>query len=246
MRKRGPQADRLKNGVRGGLLSRAWLVGIISAHVGVLPIFLRFAAGDSYGCWGWKHYYCFGFAHRGLRGIDVCQSGFEVDGWGEAEFCAEFSPPAAGVARGGRAEYVAADGLSSEQRKVVIAGLVQSRAISDVRQRQVDGLLADVGQQVIQLSADNLTTDRVAAYVTDVRSIPSGSGGPPDDLFILGSGRLQVSDESRGLFCGRQSIGDSVAWGKLHGFIRNASGVGAGRGGCGSRAELISGWAGDE
>jgi hypothetical protein len=105
------------------------------------------------------------------------------------------------------AEYVAADGFSSEQRKVVIAGLAQARAISDVRQRQIDGLLADVGQQVIQLSADNLTTDRVAAYVTEVRSIPNGSGGPPDDLFILGSGRLQVSDESAVFFAGDNPSG---------------------------------------
>jgi hypothetical protein len=114
-------------------------------------------------------------------------------------------PPLASPAAG--AEYVAADGLSAEQRKIVIAGLVQARAISDVRQRQVDGLLADVGQQVIQLSADNLTTDRVAAYVTEVRSIPSGSGGPPDDLFILGSGRLQVSDESAVFFAGDSPSG---------------------------------------
>jgi hypothetical protein len=105
------------------------------------------------------------------------------------------------------AEYVAPDGLSAEQRRVVIAGLVQARAISDVRQRQIDGLLADVGQQVIQLSADNLTTDRVASYVTEVRNLPSASGGPADDLFILGSGRLQVSDEMAVFFAGDNPSG---------------------------------------
>ncbi len=97
-------------------------------------------------------------------------------------------------------EYIAPNGLSAGQRQIVIAGLSQVRPLSLARQKQVDGLLADVGQQVILLSADNLTTDRIVAYVTDVRSIPNGSGGPPDDLFILGSGRLQVSDDNAVFF----------------------------------------------
>ncbi len=126
-------------------------------------------------------------------------------GAGQASALSSAPLPPAPVAA--NAEYVAADGFSSEQRKIVIAGLVQARAISDVRQRQVDGLLADVGQQVIQLSADHLTADRVAAYVTEVRSIPSGSGGTADDLFILGSGRLQVSDESAVFFAGDSPSG---------------------------------------
>ncbi|MGD0541901.1 MAG: hypothetical protein ABSB33_10320, partial [Tepidisphaeraceae bacterium] len=73
--------------------------------------------------------------------------------------------------------------------------------------RQLDALLADVGQQVIQLSADNLTTDRVEAYVTEVRDIPSGPGRPADDLFILGSGRLQISDQSAVFFAGNSPSG---------------------------------------
>ncbi len=104
-------------------------------------------------------------------------------------------------------EYVAPDGLSASQRKIVIAGLSQARALSDARQKQIDGLLADVGQEVIQLSADNLTAERVTAYVTEVRNIPSGSGGAADDLFILGSGRLQVSDESAVFFAGDSPSG---------------------------------------
>ncbi|HEX4055551.1 MAG TPA: hypothetical protein VHX86_14900 [Tepidisphaeraceae bacterium] len=98
------------------------------------------------------------------------------------------------------AEYVAPNGLSASQRQIVIAGLSQVRPLSIARQKQVDGLLADAGQQVIGLSPDNLTTDRVVAYVTDVRNFPNASGGPPDDLFILGSGRLQVSDENAVFF----------------------------------------------
>ncbi|MGD0464391.1 MAG: hypothetical protein ABSB74_18055 [Tepidisphaeraceae bacterium] len=130
---------------------------------------------------------------------------------GRATSVVNSAPPP--LATAAIAQYVAPDGLSAGQRKIVIAGLCQVRPLSDARQKQLDALLADVGQQVIQLSADNLTTDRVAAYVTDVRNIPngsggpSGSGGPADDLFILGSGRLQISDQSAVFFAGNSPSG---------------------------------------
>jgi hypothetical protein len=103
-------------------------------------------------------------------------------------------PPAAST------EYVAPQGLSSSQRRIVIDGLQQVRTISPERETQLDGLLADVGQNIIRISANNLTTDRVVAYVTEVRNMPSGSGGMPDDIFILGSGRLQLSDKGAVFF----------------------------------------------
>jgi hypothetical protein len=102
--------------------------------------------------------------------------------------------PPTGVTHTAGSEYVAPQGLSSAQRRIVIDGLEQVRSISADREKELDGLLADVGQSVIRISPDYLTTDRVAAYVTDTRNIPSGSGGAPDDMFILGSGRLQLTD----------------------------------------------------
>ena len=98
------------------------------------------------------------------------------------------------------AEYVAPQGLSAAQRRIVINGLEQARPITETREKQLDGLLADVGQNVIRISGDSLTADRVVAYVTEVRDMPSGSGGPADDLFILGSGRLQLSDSGAVFF----------------------------------------------
>ena len=109
------------------------------------------------------------------------------------------TPPAPAVVQA-RPEYVGPQGLSASQRQAVIDGLARVHALSDGRQKQVDGLLAYVGQLVIQLSAENLTAERVATYVTDVREIPSGSGGEPDDMFILGSGRLQISDDNAVFF----------------------------------------------
>jgi hypothetical protein len=97
-------------------------------------------------------------------------------------------------------EYVGPQGLSASQRQAVIDGLSQVHALSETRRKQLDGLLADVGQNVIRLSPENLTAQRVATYTTDVREIPSGSGIAPDDMFILGSGRLQISDDNAVFF----------------------------------------------
>jgi hypothetical protein len=118
---------------------------------------------------------------------------------------AMMTPPArvnapAPAANHGHSEYVGPQGLSSSQRLVVINGLSHVHAISDTRQKQLDGLLADVGQSVIQLSPENITPDRIATYVTDVREIPSSSGGEPDIMFMLGSGRLQLSDQNAVFF----------------------------------------------
>ncbi len=109
------------------------------------------------------------------------------------------TPPAPVVVQA-QSEYVGSQGLSASQRQIVINGLSQVHALSDTRQKQLDGLLADVGQEVIRLSPENLTADRVVAYATDVREIPSGSGGEPDDMFTLGSGRLQISDDDAVFF----------------------------------------------
>jgi hypothetical protein len=97
-------------------------------------------------------------------------------------------------------EYVGPQGLPAVERQIVIDGLSKVHSLSDARQKQLDGLLADVGQQIIRLSPDNLTAERVATYATDVREIPSGSGGEPDEMFILGSGRLQISDANAVFF----------------------------------------------
>jgi hypothetical protein len=104
-------------------------------------------------------------------------------------------------------EYVAPQGLSANQRQIVIQGLSQVRTLSEARQKQLDGLLADVGREVVEISPQYLTIERVAAYVTDVREMPSGSGGAADDLFILGSGRLQISDNGAVFFPGNSPSG---------------------------------------
>jgi hypothetical protein len=97
------------------------------------------------------------------------------------------------------AEYVAPNGLSAQQRAVVIEGFAQVRRLSPARRDQLDALLADGGKNVIVLSMNGLTADRVANYITEVRQMPSSSG-PPVDMFILGSGFVQISDQNAAFF----------------------------------------------
>jgi hypothetical protein len=108
--------------------------------------------------------------------------------------------PMPAVVHQAQAEFVGATGLSSGQRQAVIDGLVRMHELSDARRQQLDALLADDGQDIIRLSPENLTADRVAAYATGVSEIPSGSGATPDVMFMLGSGRLQLSDQEAVFF----------------------------------------------
>jgi hypothetical protein len=96
-------------------------------------------------------------------------------------------------------EYVAPAGLSSSDRAIVIDGLNQVRRISPPRREQLDALLADAGQRVILVSMNGITPERIATYVTSVEQMPSSSG-PPSDIFVLGSGRLEVSDKNAAFF----------------------------------------------
>jgi len=91
-------------------------------------------------------------------------------------------------------EYVSASGLGADQRKIVIEGLNDAHAISAIRREQLDELLADAGQNIIQLSTDNLTAKRITDYVTDASEISGATGGAMNDVLTLGSGRLQISD----------------------------------------------------
>jgi hypothetical protein len=91
------------------------------------------------------------------------------------------------------AEYVALHGLPSAKREAVIAGMAKLRPLSDSQKAQLNALLADIGQDIILLSTENITTDRIATYVTSVSETPNSAGGV-DEIFTLGSGRVQLSD----------------------------------------------------
>jgi hypothetical protein len=93
-------------------------------------------------------------------------------------------------------EYVAPDGFSAAQRQVVIDALVRAHPISAARRGQLDAILADDGKQIIRLSPDYLTADRLSSYITEVRSNPDPDRGPLIDVFVLGSGSLSLKDQS--------------------------------------------------
>jgi len=93
-------------------------------------------------------------------------------------------------------EFIARNGLSANQRQLVIDALARARPLSEARRQQAEAILADAGHEMIRLSPEYLSADRLDAYVTEVRSIPDPAGGPPADLFVLGSGSLQLDDQS--------------------------------------------------
>jgi len=98
--------------------------------------------------------------------------------------------PAPTVAPMPAGEYIAPDGLSAIQRQLVLDALARARPISAARRGQLDAILADAGRQIIRLSPEYLTAERLDSYVTETR------GGPAGDVFVLGSGTLTLDDHS--------------------------------------------------
>jgi hypothetical protein len=99
-----------------------------------------------------------------------------------------------------KVEYIAPNGLSSAQRQVVIAGLSQVREMTKARKDRLDALLADAGAKILNFPADSMTPDSIAANVTSSMSMPSATGDAPDDIFVLATGRLQISDATAVFF----------------------------------------------
>jgi hypothetical protein len=97
------------------------------------------------------------------------------------------TPPGAPTPAG---EFIAPNGLSASQRQLVLDALARARPVSAARREQLDAILADTGRQIIHLSPEYLTAERLDSYVTETRS------GPAGDVFVLGSGTLTVDDHS--------------------------------------------------
>jgi hypothetical protein len=96
-------------------------------------------------------------------------------------------------------QVVSGDGFEPDQRKIIIDALNNARPLTPVRQKQLDDLLADQGRKLITLSDQSLTPDRLATFISDVKEMPNPDG-PPVDVFILGSGRLEISDQTAVFF----------------------------------------------
>ena len=96
-------------------------------------------------------------------------------------------------------QVVSSDGFLPNQRKIIIDALNNARPLTPVRQKQLDDLLADQGRKLITLSDDSITPDRLATFISDVKEMPNPDG-PPVDVFILGSGRLEISDQTAVFF----------------------------------------------
>ena len=91
--------------------------------------------------------------------------------------------------------------MASDQRRIVLDGLSQVRPLTDQRRRLVDELLAQDGSEIVLLTGDSLTADRVAANVSDSGRLLSTHGGDDGpEYFVVGPGKIEVDDEHAAFF----------------------------------------------
>src|SRR5688500_744966 len=90
-----------------------------------------------------------------------------------------------------------ADPLSmpAEDRQTVVRGLAMHRAISKPRREQLDALLTKCGRQIFRLRGSDLTVEVVRQNVTESGQLPDAKGGEGHDFFIVGEGRIELSDD---------------------------------------------------
>jgi hypothetical protein len=85
-------------------------------------------------------------------------------------------------------------GLAPGVRSVVIATLRDVRSFSDIRAQHFDALLADAGQDVFPFDASQITPRKVRGNLTDDGKLISGNDSEGPEYFVLGNGRIELSD----------------------------------------------------
>jgi hypothetical protein len=105
-----------------------------------------------------------------------------------------------GVVTIGGVEMTAAEsdeGLSGEQRQVVITTLTRMSGLNDGRQKHLDLLLSVAGKKVMPVAASPaITMQKIRANVTDYGILPSAAGdGRGPTYFLVGAGRLECYDD---------------------------------------------------
>src|SRR5580658_9499516 len=98
-------------------------------------------------------------------------------------------------------ELLGDHGMALAQRQIVLDGLSRVRPLTDQRRRLVDELLAEDGTEIVLLTGDSLSADRVAANVSDSGRLLSSRGGDDGpEYFVVGSGKIEVADDHATFF----------------------------------------------
>ncbi len=93
-------------------------------------------------------------------------------------------------------EMLGDKGVVAADRRIIIDGLTEVRPLTEARQRQFDELLAENGKDITPFTGSSLTSSRVAANVSDSGRFPTAAGGSDGpDYFVLGQGRVEVTDD---------------------------------------------------
>jgi hypothetical protein len=86
------------------------------------------------------------------------------------------------------------DAMSPRERRAVIDGFSQLHPLSSTRRRQLDAILLEGGRRMIPGAGSMLTPSYVRGNISDSGRLPDADGGEGPDYFILGRGRLELSD----------------------------------------------------
>jgi hypothetical protein len=93
----------------------------------------------------------------------------------------------------GPAELLGPNGTAAADRALIVDGLGQVRPLRELQKQQFDELLAEEGKSILPLSGPGITPEQVIANVT--RSGHLSGGGEATDYFVLGDGRLELTDD---------------------------------------------------
>jgi len=98
-------------------------------------------------------------------------------------------------------EYMAPQGLSSIERRMVLNALLSKQAMPPVQVDRLTALLADQGRRIIPLRGPSLTFATVSVMIAQAYKTPDASGGDDVSEFDLqGGGRLQITNRSAVFF----------------------------------------------
>jgi hypothetical protein len=89
-------------------------------------------------------------------------------------------------------ELLDADGMPAAARAIVVDGLARVRDLSEAQRRQLDELLAEAGKNILPI-AGGTAQEQIAANVS--RSGHLTTNGADTDYFVLGNGRLELTDD---------------------------------------------------
>jgi hypothetical protein len=101
----------------------------------------------------------------------------------------------------GPAELLGPNSTAAVDRAAIVDGISHLRALTEPQKQNLDELLAEEGKSILPLSGPDITREQVAANITREGHLSAG-GGTGTEYFVLGNGRLELTDDQAVFFPG--------------------------------------------